>query len=99
MQSFVIDSHCSTLRRKALVASCNWHGVPGRQCNEGADVAAQLAHIHMSGLGVEVNCSKAAGFVRVVLQERSGWSEDIADAVAALDEGEPESPFVCKFAP
>ena len=51
----------------------------------------QLAHIHMSGLGVEANCSKAAGFVRVVLQERSGWSEDIADAVEALDEGEPEA--------
>ncbi|CAL5229959.1 g13388 [Coccomyxa viridis] len=48
-----------------------------------------LAHIHMSGLGVEANCSKAAGFVRVVLQERSGWSEDVADAVAALDEGKP----------
>ena len=51
----------------------------------------QLAHIHMSGLGVEANCSKAASFVRVVLQERSGWSEDIADAVAALDEGGPDS--------
>ncbi len=51
----------------------------------------QLAHIHMSGLGVEANCSKAAGFVRVVLQERSGWSEDVADAVAALDEGGPDA--------
>ena len=51
----------------------------------------QLAHIHVSGFGVEANCSKAAGFVRVVLQERSGWSEDISDAVAALDEGEPEA--------
>ena len=64
------------------------------QCSEGAATLLQLAHIHMSGLGITANCSKAASFVRVVLQERSGWSEDIADAVAALDEGEPEfSPY------
>ena len=47
----------------------------------------QLAYIHMNGLGAEADCSKAAGFVRVVLQERGGWSEEIMGAVAALDEG------------
>lgn len=52
-------------------------------------VCLQLAQIHMLGLGVEANCTKAASFVRVVLQERRGWSEDIAEAVSALDEGEP----------
>ena len=47
----------------------------------------QLAYIHMNGLRAEANCSKAAGFVRVVLQEGGGWSEEIIEAVAALDEG------------
>ena len=45
----------------------------------------------MSGVGKkEANCTKAASFVRVVLQERRGWSEDIAVAVEALDDGEPD---------
>ena len=50
----------------------------------------QLASLHMAGIGgKEANCSKAASFVQVVLQERRGWSEDIAVAVEALDDGEP----------
>ena len=45
----------------------------------------------MSGVGgEEANCTKAASFVRVVLQERRGWSEDIALAVEALDDGKPD---------
>lgn len=40
---------------------------------------------------MEANCSKAAGYVRVVLQERRGWSDDIAEAVRSLDEGEPDA--------
>ena len=51
----------------------------------------QLANLHMSGVGgKEANCTKAASFVRVVLQERRGWSEDIAVAVEALDDGKPD---------
>ena len=54
----------------------------------------QLANLHMSGAGgKEANCTKAASFVRVVLQERRGWSEDIAVAVEALDDGKPD---VCR---
>ena len=50
----------------------------------------QLANLHMSEAGgKEANCTKAASFVRVVLQERRGWSEDIAVAVEALDDGKP----------
>jgi len=54
-------------------------------------VVLQLAHIYNSGSGVEANCSMAAGYVRVVLHERRGWSDDIAEAVRSLDEGEPDA--------
>ena len=56
----------------------------------------------MSGVGgKEANCTKAASFVRVVLQERRGWSEDIALAVEALDDGKPGAchPFFPKLLP
>ena len=51
----------------------------------------QLGLVHEGGWGVEVNCSKAAGFMRYILVERSDWSGRIEEAVQALDAGVPAS--------
>lgn len=48
-----------------------------------------LAMTHQQGWGVQPNCSKAQHYIQTFIKERSNWSEQMDEAVLALDAGLP----------
>ena len=46
-----------------------------------------LAITHQRGLGVEANCSKAQQYIQTFIKERSSWTDQMDEAVLALDAG------------
>ena len=45
----------------------------------------ELGKMHLHGNGTPVNCTRAARLFRIFYDERSGWSDDLEDALDILD--------------
>jgi TPR repeat protein len=61
-----------------------------------------LARMHMNGQGTPVNCTRAARLFRIFYDERTGWADDLDNAMDILDgvdenrkkvKGVPPDPF------
>lgn len=48
-----------------------------------------LAAAHQRGLGVKANCSAAKEYIQTFVKERSSWSDQMDEAVLAVDAGTP----------
>lgn len=46
-----------------------------------------LAMTHQQGWGVQPNCSKAQRYIQTFIKERSPWTDQMDEAVLALDAG------------
>lgn len=46
-----------------------------------------LAITHQRGLGVEANCSAAREYIQTFVRERSGWADQMDEALLAVDAG------------
>lgn len=52
-----------------------------------------LAMTHQLGWGVQPNCSKAQHYIQTFIKERSPWSDQMDEALLALDAGLPLTCF------
>ena len=50
-----------------------------------------LAITHQQGWGVQPNCSKAQRYIQTFLKERSPWTDQMDEAVLAVDAGQAVS--------
>ena len=46
-----------------------------------------LAITHQRGLGVKANCSAAREYIQTFVRERSGWADQMDEALLAVDAG------------
>ena len=54
-----------------------------------------LAITHQRGWGVKANCTKAQHYIQTFIRERSSWTDQMDEAILAVDAGDSLIACVC----